>query len=66
MWDALPVNDSRKGVKIIVSFDMGWQRRGFFSLSGHAFMIGGRTKKILTVLCVQRTMQNVQEQRLIM
>eukprot|EP00957_Ditylum_brightwellii_P060212 4573319-Ditylum_brightwellii.AAC.1 len=46
MWDTLPVNDSRKCVKIIVSFDMRWQQRGFLSLSGHAFMIGVHTKKL--------------------
>ena len=38
-------------IKLTVSFDMGWQKRSsgsrYDSLSGHAFMIGARTKLII-------------------
>ena len=44
----------RKNVKLTVSFDMGWQKRSsgnrYDSLSGHAFMIGARSRKIL--MCI--------------
>eukprot|EP00957_Ditylum_brightwellii_P076344 5802483-Ditylum_brightwellii.AAC.1 len=45
MWKILPDNHPNKNVQIIVCFDMGWQKRGFTSLSGHAFMIGGLSRK---------------------
>ena len=48
-WCSLPQSE-RPRVPIIVSFDMGWQRRGFCSISGHAFMIGGRSGKVLCFL----------------
>jgi hypothetical protein len=49
-WKDLPSNHPEKRVAIIVLFDMGWQRRGFCSLSGHGFLIGGRSRKILEVI----------------
>ena len=50
-WLEIPASDRPK-VPVIVSFDMGWQKRGHSSISGHAFMIGARTKKILaSVVC---------------
>mmetsp|Transcript_37363 Transcript_37363/g.54638 ORF Transcript_37363/g.54638 Transcript_37363/m.54638 type:complete len:456 (-) Transcript_37363:846-2213(-) len=44
----------RPKVPVIVSFDMGWQRRGHCSISGHAFLIGARTKKVLAnIVCAK-------------
>ena len=41
-------------VGMIVSFDMAWQKRGsgnrYDSLSGHAIMIGCRTKKVIGII----------------
>ena len=49
-WLQTPINQ-RPQVKLTVSFDMGWQKRSsgkrYDSLSGHAFMIGARSKKII-------------------
>eukprot|EP00957_Ditylum_brightwellii_P033774 2559437-Ditylum_brightwellii.AAC.1 len=44
----------RSKVAVIVSFDMGWQRQGHCSISGHAFMIGARPRKIVApIVCVK-------------
>eukprot|EP00957_Ditylum_brightwellii_P156816 11935536-Ditylum_brightwellii.AAC.1 len=44
----------RPKVPVIVSFDMGWQRRGHCSISSHAFMIGTRTRKLLaSIVCAK-------------
>ena len=49
-WLKIPINQ-RPQVLLTVSFDMGWQKRSsgnrYDSLSGHAFMIGARTKNII-------------------
>ena len=41
----------REDVGIVVSFDMGWQKRSsgntYNSNSGHAFMIGAKTRKVI-------------------
>eukprot|EP00957_Ditylum_brightwellii_P124897 9521238-Ditylum_brightwellii.AAC.2 len=44
-WKVLPPGLSTKKVAIFVYIEMGWQQHGFCSLSGHAFMIGARSKK---------------------
>eukprot|EP00957_Ditylum_brightwellii_P126368 9633502-Ditylum_brightwellii.AAC.1 len=50
-WLEIPKSDCPK-VPVIVSFDMDWQKRRHSSISGHAFMIGAQTKKILTsIVC---------------
>ena len=50
-WLEIP-SDERPRVHISVSFDMGWQQRGFSSVSGHAFMIGARSGLILAkIVC---------------
>ena len=55
MWKILPDNHPDKKVKIVVCFDMGWQKRGFTSLSGHAFMIGGLSRKVLDcIICAKQ------------
>ena len=49
-WLKLAINQ-RPQVKLTVCFDMGWQKRSsgnrYDSLSGHAFMIGARSNKII-------------------
>ena len=46
--------EEREVIKICVSYDMGWQKRSsgkqYNSLSGHAFMIGCRTKKVVGLI----------------
>ena len=55
-WIALPP-DERETILLTISFDMGWQKRSsgrrYDSLSGHAFAIGGLTKKVIAceVVC---------------
>ena len=43
--------EGEKKVKLTVKYDMGWQKRssgrGYDSYSGHAFIIGGRSKGII-------------------
>eukprot|EP00957_Ditylum_brightwellii_P134847 10281154-Ditylum_brightwellii.AAC.1 len=47
----IPVSDRPK-VAVIVLFDMGWQKQGHSSVSGHAFMIGAQTNKVLaSIMC---------------
>ena len=49
-WLKIP-KDQRVPIRLDVSFDMGWQKRSsgktYDSLSGHAFMIGQATKKVI-------------------
>eukprot|EP00957_Ditylum_brightwellii_P060452 4590632-Ditylum_brightwellii.AAC.1 len=47
LWKILPDNHPNKKVNIVLCFDMGWQKRGFMSLSGHALMIGGLSRKVV-------------------
>ena len=50
-WLEIPA-DKRPRVHLSVSFDMGWQQRGFSSVSGHAFMIGAQSGLILAkIVC---------------
>eukprot|EP00957_Ditylum_brightwellii_P169705 12916690-Ditylum_brightwellii.AAC.1 len=44
-WKDLPSNHLERCVAIILLFDMGWQRHGFCSLSGHGFLIGVQSKE---------------------
>eukprot|EP00957_Ditylum_brightwellii_P193385 14725197-Ditylum_brightwellii.AAC.1 len=45
----------RPKVAVTVSFGMGWQRWGHCSISGHTFMIGTRTRKILaSIVCAKQ------------
>ena len=50
---ALP-SKQRPYIDIVVSFDMGWQKKGsghtYDSISGHAFMSGARARKILACM----------------
>ena len=47
-----------KTVPVLVSYDMGWQKRScgkvFDSLSGHGFFIGCRTKKVVSLGVLQK------------
>jgi hypothetical protein len=51
-WVNKPVSEREKA-RLTVSFDMGWQKRAcgcqYNSLSGHAFIVGARTKKVIGV-----------------
>jgi len=45
-------------VKLTVTYDMGWQKRSsghkYDSTSGHGFMLGARTKKIIDSQCMSK------------
>ena len=49
-WKKKEIQD-REQVLLIVSFDMGWQKHSsgnkYDSLSGHAFMIGAESRKVI-------------------
>ena len=52
-WNKLPNNHPQKvRAPLTVSFDMGWQKRGraFNSNSGHAFLVGGRSRKVVAFM----------------
>eukprot|EP00957_Ditylum_brightwellii_P170398 12970681-Ditylum_brightwellii.AAC.1 len=52
-WMEMDESECHK-VPVVVLFDKGWQRRGHCSISGHAFMIGVQTKKILAhIICAK-------------
>ena len=57
-WNNLPDNHPEKPrAQLTVSFDMGWQKRGrsFNSNSGHAFLVGGKTRKVIAFLtCMKK------------
>jgi len=52
-WIKKPIEEREK-VGLVVSYDMGWQKRAsgnlYSSKSGHAFVVGMQTRRILTVL----------------
>ena len=58
-WIDLP-NDLKRSyrVPITILYDMGWQKRGtgrmYNSNSGHAFMIGAKTKKIIGIAVMSK------------
>ena len=47
-----------KNVKLTVSYDMGWNKRSsghkYDSISGHGFLMGGITKKIINHKCLSK------------
>ena len=49
-WMSKPI-DQREKVGLVVSYDMGWQKRAsgnsYSSKSGHAFVVGMQTKRII-------------------
>eukprot|EP00957_Ditylum_brightwellii_P099383 7570460-Ditylum_brightwellii.AAC.1 len=49
-WFLLPSGYAKKCVAIVVSFNMEWWHHGFCLLSGHAFMIGAQSSKIIDVV----------------
>ena len=50
-WTKWKLNDRKDSIGLDVSYDMGWQRkssgRSYDSLSGHGFLIGLSTNKII-------------------
>ena len=49
--DLQKLNDNLPSLGLTVSYDMGWQRRSggrvYDSISGHGFLIGCRSKKVI-------------------
>ena len=60
-WIQKPM-DQRKNIGLVVSYDMGWQKRAsgnsYSSKSGHAFVVGMQTKRIIDC-CVQYKLQEM-------
>ena len=59
-WFALSEKGENKNkVKLTVTYDMGWQNRSsgriYDSSSGHAFIIGGRSKGIIGMVLYYKT-----------
>jgi len=47
-----------KEVKLTISYDMGWNKRSsghkYDSMSGHGFVLGGQSKKVLQFRCMSK------------
>ena len=62
-WCALSDEDKNKNkVKLTVTYDMGWQKRSscrrYDSSSGHAFIIGSRSKGIIGMVLYSKAFRN--------
>ena len=61
-WCALSDKEKNNNkVKLTVTYDMGWQKRSsvrrYDSSSGHAFIIGGRSKGIIGMVLYSKACQ---------
>ena len=58
-------NEISPKLGLAVSYDMGWQKRGtgnrYDSLSGHSFLIGCRTKKIIGIAMIKKEYFNAKK-----
>ena len=62
-WCALSDKKKNKNkVKLMVTYDMGWQKRSsgrrYVSSSGHAFIIGWRSKGIIGMVLYSKVFRN--------
>ena len=62
-WCAQTYNENNNNkVKLTVTYDMGWQKissgRRYDSSSGHAFIIGARSKGIIRMVLYSKACQN--------
>ena len=65
-WIKTKLNEREK-VGLVVSFDMGWQKRAsgnsYSSRSGHAFVLGIHTRRIIACVVFSTNARNVRSKR---
>eukprot|EP00957_Ditylum_brightwellii_P090457 6888950-Ditylum_brightwellii.AAC.1 len=62
-WKQLTSDHAKKHIQIIVYFDMGWKQKGLCSLSGHALMVGTRSRKIIDCVVCAKECQKCQRSK---